>query len=234
MDTAPPEHCAYFKTNFSLKMSASSPGGRKNEGMKGSSRLPAELLSWKSWKLLSTFPSTAHRLPAASPKGWSEDGCSKKSHFPQEQLCPASGECPGWGNCLWTQNTGGRSREAWRGDGLGFAQRGWGLSIPGSVQGLGLRRSCPWPWQGVELNGFNVPSNTKPAVTPCLDLPCQNHHPGEEELCRKIPGRQNLLHTRMAGAPLGAPPPLDVAAGLGLLPGCTAARVSLVCHPCSS
>lgn len=37
--------------------------------------------------------------------------------------------------------------------------------------------------------------------------------------------------TSLAGAALGAPPPLDVAAGLGLLPGC---MVSLVCHPCWS
>lgn len=147
MDTVPAEHCAYFKTNSTPKMSASSPGGRKNEGMKGSSRFPAELLSWQGWKLLSTSPNTAPCLPAASPKGWSEEGCSKVAHFPQEQPCPPPGECPGWEKWLWRQNTDGRSREAWRGDGKGFAQRRCGLSIPGCVQGQA-------GWDLGELNGF--------------------------------------------------------------------------------
>lgn len=154
MDTVPAEHYAYFKTNFTPKMSASSSGRRKNEGIKGSSRFPAELLSWKSWKLLSTFPSTAPRLPAASPTGWSEERCSKIPHFPQEQPCLPPGDCPGWGKWLWGQSTGGRSREAWRGDGMGFAQRSCRPSIPGRTGGIGLRGRCPCPWLGVEFNGF--------------------------------------------------------------------------------
>lgn len=45
-------------------MSASSllVGGRMKT-WKGPPGFPAELLSWKSWKLLSTFPNTAHLLP---------------------------------------------------------------------------------------------------------------------------------------------------------------------------
>lgn len=120
--------------------------------MKGSSRLPAELLSWKSWKLLSTFPNTTCCLPAASPKGWSEDGCSKISHFPQEHFCPPPGECPGWGNGSGDKTL---EAEAGRGDGLGFAQRVEDSpSLEVSKARLGLRGSCPCPWQGVELNVF--------------------------------------------------------------------------------
>lgn len=80
---------------------------------------------------------------------------------------------------------------------------------------------------------FKVPSNPKDAVTPCLDLPCQDHHPGEVKLCRKNPWEIRTPPqedgTSLAVPPLGAPPPLDVAAGLGLLPGCTESLVSHLC-----